>query len=191
VKVPYWIQQADLSATDYDPVDVEAALQIVRSHDWSGELTLQKEREAAGQETCPPGIGFVCGGRILHICPASDGTALVHYDAELPRVELRVVPQLIRFGVVLVAGVAAWRLLQHGDLLRSSLGIAAGIFGIYVLHEMSRQIGTSSVHLESMQLWHPSVPLASIHEYIRRFYADDYEWLSAHLQGSTRRGSTA
>ena len=66
--LPYWIQQADYSATDHDPVDLTRAIHTVQSHDWQAELQLGQEREAAGWESCPPGIGFVGDGRILHIC---------------------------------------------------------------------------------------------------------------------------
>lgn len=79
-RMPYWIQRADFSSTENEAVDVERAIELVSVHDWSDELRLFESLEAAGREVCPPGIGFVASpGRILHVCPNRDGTALVHY----------------------------------------------------------------------------------------------------------------
>ena len=77
--IPYWIQRADFSASDHESVDEARALELISSHDWSGEWRLASERQAAGLETCPAGIGFSEGERILHVCPEPDGTALMHY----------------------------------------------------------------------------------------------------------------
>jgi len=79
-RIPYWIQRADFSATDYDPIEVADGIRAFERHDWRGELDLYSELESNGAECCPPGIGFVAAdGTILHICPNSDGRATVHY----------------------------------------------------------------------------------------------------------------
>jgi hypothetical protein len=83
VTSPYWIQTSDLEATDYPPVDADEAVAAFRSFDWEAEFPRFNELEAAGEENCPAGIGFVPGdGRILHICPNPDTSALVHYHYE-------------------------------------------------------------------------------------------------------------
>jgi hypothetical protein len=80
----YWIQRADFSAMDYDPIDVAGAIRAFDAHPWSEELSLQSELEDTGREYCPPGIGFVDpGGPILHVCPTADGRAVVHFHSGL------------------------------------------------------------------------------------------------------------
>jgi hypothetical protein len=91
----YWIQRADFSATDYEPVDAAGALRVFEVHPWHDELRFQAELESGGREYCPPGIGFVDpDGPILHVCPTADGRTLVHYHAPprfgLPPVEAAV-----------------------------------------------------------------------------------------------------
>lgn len=91
--LPYWIQRADFSSADFASVDVTAALRAFTTHDWSAELALLSELAEKASESCPPGIGFVApGGALLHICPSSDGRALVHYHAETTRKILGVIP---------------------------------------------------------------------------------------------------
>ncbi len=78
--IPYWIQRADFAATEHEAIDSVRAVELLSAHDWPGEWRLLREREAAGLETCPPGVGFTAAsGRILHLCPGDDGRALVHY----------------------------------------------------------------------------------------------------------------
>ena len=78
--IPYWIQRADFSSTDYGPVEVVDGVRAFETHDWRRELDLYSELESTGAECCPPGIGFVDpGGDILHICPSGSGPAMVHY----------------------------------------------------------------------------------------------------------------
>ncbi len=36
----YWIQRADFSATDYEPVDASAAVRAFATHDWAEEMNL-------------------------------------------------------------------------------------------------------------------------------------------------------
>jgi hypothetical protein len=84
--LPYWIQRADFSASDHEAVTSEGALEVLRNHSWEAEARLQAELEAAGKECCPPGIGFLApDGPILHICPTSDGTSMVHFHATRAR----------------------------------------------------------------------------------------------------------
>ena len=76
VKLPYWIQRADYSATDFEPVSLPAAQALLRDHDWKAERSYQKSLEDSDEDQCPPGIGFVGdNGRVLHICPEEDGSA--------------------------------------------------------------------------------------------------------------------
>lgn len=82
-RFPYWIQRADFSATDHDPIDVDGAIRAFDAHSWRDELARQSELEQGGRECCPPGIGFMDpNGRILHVCPTVDGRALVHYHSK-------------------------------------------------------------------------------------------------------------
>ena len=93
--IPYWIQRADLSATDYGPVEAVDAVRAFETHDWRRELDLYSELVSAGAECCPPGIGFVePGADILHICPSGDGRAMVHYHFTARRQLLGFVPLL-------------------------------------------------------------------------------------------------
>ena len=81
--LPYWIQRADYSSTDFAPVDVTAALRAFASHDWSAEHALLQQLERSGRESCPPGIGFVDpNGPVLHICPGPDRHAMAHYQGK-------------------------------------------------------------------------------------------------------------
>jgi hypothetical protein len=91
--IPYWIQRADFTATEHDPIDSVSAVELLNVHDWRSEWRLLREREAAGLETCPPGVGFTAApGRILHVCPGDDGRALVHYHFAEPRRWLGFIP---------------------------------------------------------------------------------------------------
>ena len=47
----YWIQRADFTTTDYDPVDVAGALRALDAHPWHDELKFQTELESAGGNT--------------------------------------------------------------------------------------------------------------------------------------------
>jgi hypothetical protein len=80
VKRPYWVQRADLSARDYDPISLVDAEIALRFHNWQLELAYWRsliEKEA--EDECPPGIGFWMGEGgdwcLLHICPNENGTA--------------------------------------------------------------------------------------------------------------------
>jgi hypothetical protein len=35
--IPYWIQRANFSATDYEPVEAADRLRAFENHDWRGE----------------------------------------------------------------------------------------------------------------------------------------------------------
>lgn len=59
MKIPYWIQHADFSSQDYDPVDLAQAKQALLTHDWTAELRLGATLEEAEREWCPAGIGFM------------------------------------------------------------------------------------------------------------------------------------
>jgi hypothetical protein len=84
--LPYWIQRADFSATDYGPVDTSGAVRAFTSN-------LLSKLEKAGERCCAPGIGFVDpAGPILHVCPGADGSALVHYHNNTTRKFLGIVP---------------------------------------------------------------------------------------------------
>src|ERR1700752_825999 len=66
----YWIQRADFSATDHEPIDVASALRAFDAHAWQDELNFQMELESRGREYCPPGMGFIDpDGPMLHVCP--------------------------------------------------------------------------------------------------------------------------
>jgi hypothetical protein len=89
----YWIQRADFSAVDHKAADAADGVRAFMTHNWPAELNYFSEREESGSDYCPPGIGFVDpSGPILHICPASDGRAMVHYHAESTRKVLGFIP---------------------------------------------------------------------------------------------------
>ena len=81
--LPYWIQHADFSSTDTDPVPLASALDVLRNHDWQRECDAQTALNAEGEEQCPPGIGFHHGMdqplHLLHLCPKGVNSWLVHY----------------------------------------------------------------------------------------------------------------
>ncbi len=78
-KVAYWIQRADFTSREFEPVSLAEALAALHEHDWQAELGYERSLEASGktaEERCAPGIGFVSGaGQALHICPKPDGMA--------------------------------------------------------------------------------------------------------------------
>lgn len=79
MSVSYWIQRADYSSADHASVRDDEAVEAYRRHDWESEFALERELNASGAESCPPGIGFVAApGELLHVCPNAE-TALVHY----------------------------------------------------------------------------------------------------------------
>lgn len=79
-RVPYWIQKADLSVTEHEPVDAAGACAVLGSHDWEPELALRDRLEQSGVECCDPGVGFHrADGEILHICPTPDDRATLFY----------------------------------------------------------------------------------------------------------------
>ncbi|GJL98767.1 MAG: hypothetical protein DHS20C07_04470 [Methyloligella sp.] len=80
-KRKFWIQRADFSCEDFDPVVLRIAKVIIAGYDWAEELEYLLELEEHGLETCSPGIGFVAGDaeHTLHICPTGDGEAACFY----------------------------------------------------------------------------------------------------------------
>ena len=84
-KIAYWTQRADFKSAEHSPVDLAAATKVVESHPWSQERTLARELEAAGSDSCPPGIGFTPpDGRIFHAAAKSGGDfdCFYHYPAK-------------------------------------------------------------------------------------------------------------
>jgi len=82
----YWIQRADFTATDHEAADAEEAIHVLANHDWQAELRLEADLTTTGQESCPPGIGFMApDGPILHVCPTIDGGSLVHFHPTRPK----------------------------------------------------------------------------------------------------------
>ena len=91
--IPYWIQHADFSSDDFDPVDYRQATVVIQAYDWTTELRNQADREAAGEEACDSGVGFVAPeGRILHICPGPGGQCYFHYHFTESRKILGLIP---------------------------------------------------------------------------------------------------
>lgn len=79
VKLPYWIQRADFSASDHEPIDLVGAESVLRNHDWQSEWALQDAFEREGKEIyedyCLPCIGFLGENSVLVLIPNRDGTA--------------------------------------------------------------------------------------------------------------------
>jgi hypothetical protein len=103
--LPYWIQRADFSSADFEPVDIHGAVRAFATHDWGAELDFLSELDTKGCPSCPPGIGFVTAtGAILHVCPSSEGCALVPYHAETKSKVFGFIP-ISRFAVHTREGV--------------------------------------------------------------------------------------
>ena len=108
--MPYWIQRADYSCTNYDPVDVEGAVKAFNGHDWQEELRLQHEIEnrevrkffglfKAKPDWCPPGIGFCpADKRFLHIMLMDEHyvTFFCDYDHESAEISYAEAAEAIR-----------------------------------------------------------------------------------------------
>ena len=79
--VKFWIQKADFSSQDPEQIDLQEALRKFKAHTWEEELELRNKLESEGKEFCPPGIGFISDGHILHILPATKEYSdyLFHY----------------------------------------------------------------------------------------------------------------
>lgn len=72
-----WLQRHDFSAAEFEVVDANAAIRILREFDWRAERELQARH--AG-DTCDPGLGLMVGdGHILHLCPNDDDCCLIHF----------------------------------------------------------------------------------------------------------------
>ncbi len=72
-----WLQRHDLSSTEFDVVDSDAAIRILLEFDWRAERELQARKDG---DTCDPGLGLIVGdGHILHLCPDGAGRCLVHF----------------------------------------------------------------------------------------------------------------
>jgi len=67
--IPYWMQRADLSSTDHEPVDAAQAVKDFLSYDWGAEGRPFDELDGRHEENCPAGFGFSADdGRRLHLC---------------------------------------------------------------------------------------------------------------------------
>lgn len=185
-RIPYWIQRADFSSTDFPAVDAESAIRILHAHDWQTELEFERVRNESGLESCSPGIGLVaCDGRVLHICPWPHAMALVLYSSNEPRWRWPTAPALLRFAVVIVAGAASWRFLTTPESTAALLpGLAAAAIGVYALQGLMRELRQplTTVSTEAVNRAARDVPAREVPEFIRRFFANDHEWLCAHME---------
>jgi hypothetical protein len=78
--VTCWLQHADFASEDRGAVALDGAITVLNAVDWPSELDAMRQREARGEEFCPPGVGFVSDdGRIPHICPTGGEATLCHY----------------------------------------------------------------------------------------------------------------
>jgi len=82
----YSIQGADLDIREEATLNnARQASRIFQEYDWQKELKLQSKLEAAGEESCPPGL--LINPRVfefLHFCPNLDGSMKVYCTAEIP-----------------------------------------------------------------------------------------------------------
>ncbi len=82
--IGFWIQSADYSAVDHDPVDYQQACQSIRGHDWAREVARFVSMEQRGEDCCAPGIGFTRpadgGIEFFHACPAEEGRWSIYYQ---------------------------------------------------------------------------------------------------------------
>jgi hypothetical protein len=79
---PYWIQSADMTTREFPAAVADEIEQALLSHDWAGEAAKEQHLIANDPlDSCPAGLGVVHkDGRILHICPNSEGYCQVHYS---------------------------------------------------------------------------------------------------------------
>src|SRR5437870_3108427 len=79
-----WLQRHNLSSEQFEIPDAAAAKEFLRRFDWASEC----ESEARStNDACPAGLGLVVAeGHILHICPRTNGSSLVHYH--FPKLKL-------------------------------------------------------------------------------------------------------
>ena len=79
MKLPYWIQRADFSTQDFEPIDAIEAEKVLMEHDWESERALQASLENQSkvlhEDFCPPNVGFVRDKFVLQLSPYEDRTA--------------------------------------------------------------------------------------------------------------------
>lgn len=66
-----WMQRCDYSHDDFGAIPLGAGLDRFRALDWGEEVQRFLRGQAAGEDVCPPGFGFVApeDGAIFHILP--------------------------------------------------------------------------------------------------------------------------
>jgi hypothetical protein len=116
VKLPYWIQRADFTSTDFEPVDLVEVEAILRDHDWRGELQLLKSLQEESEDCCPPSIGINGADAILQLCPSADRTADCYLVMEAsPHAIAR--GERVSTTTILVTDPEAVRYIRNGSLL--------------------------------------------------------------------------
>lgn len=81
-----WIQRHDFTSTELGDTTVEGTMNQLKITDWAAEDRFASERQIAGEEFCPAGIGWVHrSGTILHLCPDGSGRMMLHYHHPITR----------------------------------------------------------------------------------------------------------
>ena len=183
--IKYWLQRADYTSTDHDPVDVETAIRVVQSHDWSAEVAFERERLSAEFEACPAGVGFFTDSdRILHICPDGSGSALVYYHTWEPRLVVRKMPLLGGVAVIIFA-LAIWFFSRGGYVLRSTAAVVGAASGFYLLKNVAWRYGLPHATRLDMEVrTGENVPITELPAFIRSFFSDDHQWLCDRIKKS-------
>ena len=87
MRTRFEIQGADLTLRqEGDVAAASDALSLFRDFDWDSECSLLAEREAAGEDTCPPNLGLISDcGDYLRLCPTTCGNVDVFGRVGGPR----------------------------------------------------------------------------------------------------------
>jgi hypothetical protein len=79
-----WLQKHDHTTESLSDRSREDCLALLDSFDWDSELANYEAALEKGADRCPPGMGFVDGGRTLHVMPIHDGVSHYLYSCDHP-----------------------------------------------------------------------------------------------------------
>ena len=68
-----WLQRHDFQSEDLPDGSFEAANRRLVEFDWEEELRRYESASQEGRDCCPPGMGFIDRGCILHLMPEAGG----------------------------------------------------------------------------------------------------------------------
>ena len=65
--IEYWIQKSDYSSQEWKTSSINDVIKVFKEFDWESELNSFAEEDDSNN--CPPGLGVMFNGALLHICP--------------------------------------------------------------------------------------------------------------------------